>query len=668
MKGCVRLARRRHAAGRIRLESRSRHALLNWLACASVSLLITAAISTTGLAERQARATVEKGEVSANEPLLQATADDGRAYPVTEINLRYARKHNQQPDLEPILLTAPISFGKVADGLVAPRNDLPLQVYFIRDMTFDKPVLLYASGIKVLCGAIVTDLNRRGLAGVFVGPDVKEIDEKTGADLRTGADSTKLDLVIYTATIKEMRTVASGGRITDGNLVNNPAHAGLKSDSPLQGPESNHPEGDLLKKEALDDYVFSLNRFPGRHVDAALSSTGVPGDVALDLLVNEEKPWLAYAQISNTGTKETSEWRESAGVTLSQLANNDDILSLNYTTTSFDTSNAVTIAYEFDLSRDWRLRMRPYLSWSKFDASDVGESSFKFTGEDYQAGDDFIWNLYQYRHLFVDLVAGARLEHVYVDNESIPNPSGSRDFLIPKFGPRLERFTPASSTAATVTLERNIGMVTGSDLDAVARLGRTNADYQWWALRWDARQSLFLDTLLAANPEQSHMAHEVSARVTGQYAFNNRLPPEFEDVEGGFYTIRGYPENSATGDSAVVGSVEYALHIPRLLPPRTQPATLPVIDKPFRYAPASAAVLPDWDFIVRAFVDGGYTCNSERVDSLESNETLLSTGVGGELRFCRNFSIRLDWGIPLRAITGTPAGDSRFHFVLTMSY
>ncbi len=474
--------------------------------------------------------------------------------------------------------------------------------------------------------------------------------------------------MIYTATIKDVRTVASGGRITDGNLVNNPAHASLKSDAPLKSPDSDHPEGDLLNKEVLDDYVFSLNRFPGRHVDAALSSTGVPGDVALDLLVNEEKPWLAYAQLSNTGTKQTSEWRESAGVTLSQLANQDDILSLNYTTTSFDTSNAVTTAYEFDLSRDWRLRMRPYLSWSKFDASDVGESSLRFTGEDYQIGDDFIWNLYQYRQLFVDLVAGARAEHVYVDNESIPGPSGSRDFLIPKFGPRLERFTPASSTAATVTIERNIGPVTGSDLDAVARLGRPDVDYQWWALRWDARQSVFLDTLLAASPEQSRMAHEVSARLTGQYAFNDRLPPEFEDVAGGFYTVRGYPENSASGDSDVVGSVEYALHVPRLLPPRPKPATCPVIDKPFRYAPASAAVLPDWDLILRAFVDGGYTCNSERIDSLESNETLLSTGVGAELRFYRNFSVRLDWGIPLHAISGTPAGDSRFHFALTVSY
>jgi hemolysin activation/secretion protein len=633
---------------------------------------MTAILSTTGTAEGQAPAAGEKVAVptpgAASESLPQASADDGRAYPVTEINLQYARKHNQHPDLESIIASVPVSFGKVADGLVAPRAGLPPEIYLIRDMTFEEPVRLYASGIKTLCSAIVADFNRRGLAGVFVGPDVKEIDERTGADLRTGADPTKLDLVIYTATIKEVRTVASGGRITDGELVNNPAHASLKSDAPLKGAEPDNPEGDLLREEVLDDYVFSLNRFPGRHVDAALSSTGVPGDVALDLLVNEEKPWLAYAQLSNTGTKQTSEWRESAGFTISQLADNDDILSLNYTTTSFDTSHAVTAAYEFDLSRDWRLRMRPYLSWSRFDASDVGISLVKFTGEDYQIGDDFIWNLYQYRQLFVDLVAGARLEHVYVDNESVPSPSGSRDFFIPKIGPRLERFTPASSTSATVTIERNIGQVTGSDAEAVARLGRPDVDYQWWALRWDARQSLFLDALLASHPEQSQMAHEVSARVSGQCAFNHRLPPQFEDVIGGFYTVRGYPENSAAGDSDVVGSVEYALHVPRLLPPRAKPATLPVVDKPFRYARASAATLPDWDLILRTFVDAGYTKNSELVPSIESNETLLSTGVGAELRFYKNFSVRLDWGIPLHAITGTPAGDSRFHFSLTVSY
>jgi hemolysin activation/secretion protein len=648
-------------------------ALRHRLALAGVSLLVTAIFSTTGTAEGQSPAAGEKAAVPANgaagESLPQASAGDGRAYPVTEINLRYAHKHSQQPDLESIMLSVPVSFGKVADGLVAPRPwPAWVEVFLIRDMSFEKPVLLYASGIKTLCSAIVADFNRRGLSGVFVGPDVHEIDERTGADLRTGADRTKLDLVIYTATIKEVRTVASGGRITGGELVNNPAHASLKSDAPLKGVGPDNEEGNLLRKEVLDDYVFSLNRFPGRHVDAALSSTGVPGDVVLDLLVNEEKPWLAYAQLSNTGTKQTSEWRESAGVTLTQLANNDDILSLNYTTTSFDTSHAVTAAYEFDLSRDGRLRMRPYLSWSRFDASDVGISLLKFTGEDYQFGDDFIWNVYQYRQLFVDLVAGARLEHVYVDNESVPSPSGSRNFLIPKFGPRLERFTPASSTSAAVTIERSIGQVTGSDAEAVARLGRPNVDYQWWALRWDVRQSLFLDTLLASNPEQSPMAHEVSARVAGQYAFHHRLPPQFEDVLGGFYTVRGYPENSAAGDSDVVGSVEYALHIPRLLPPRAQPSTLPVVGKPFRYARASAAAPPDWDLIVRTFVDAGYTNNSELEPTIESNETLLSTGVGAELRLYKNFSVRLDWGVPLRAITGTPAGDSRFHFALTVSY
>lgn len=354
-------------------HKKARPELRRRLASAGASLLLTAIFSTTGAAQARAPAVGEKPALpasgAASESLPQASPDDGRAYPVTEINLLYARKHSQHPDIESIILTVPVSFGKAADGLVAPRTGLPLDIFLIRDMSFEKPVLLYASGIKALCSAVVAEFNRRGFAGVFVEPDVHEIDERTGADLRSGAGSTKLDLVIYTAAVKEIRTVASGNRITDGERVNNPALAGLKSDSPLQGAGPDHPEGDLLRTEALDDYVFSLNRFPGRHVDAALSSTGVPGDVVLDLLVHEEKPWLAYAQLSNTGTKQTDEWRESAGITLTQLANDDDILSLNYTTTSFDTSEAVSTAYEFNLSRDWRLRMRPYVSWSMFNAS-----------------------------------------------------------------------------------------------------------------------------------------------------------------------------------------------------------------------------------------------------------------------------------------------------------
>ena len=60
---------------------------------------------------------------------------------------------------------------------------------------------------------------------------------------------------------------------------------------------------DLLRKNELDDYIFRLNRHPGRRVDLALSTGAEVGGVTLDYLVAENKSTYVYGQISNTGTR-----------------------------------------------------------------------------------------------------------------------------------------------------------------------------------------------------------------------------------------------------------------------------------------------------------------------------------------------------------------------------
>mgnify|MGYP002261583232 CR=1 FL=1 len=92
-----------------------------------------------------------------------------------------------------------------------------------------------------------------------------------------------------------------------------------------------------------------------------------------------------------------------------------------------------------------------------------------------------------------------------------------------------------------------------------------------------------------------------------------------------------------------------------------------MLGQPFKWAPQQVFGLPDWDLILRAFVDGGYAVPHDKL-SYENSETMLSTGVGVELLLKRNVSVRADWGIALDETPGSERGDNELHFVATLLY
>jgi hemolysin activation/secretion protein len=187
-------------------------------------------------------------------------------------------------------------------------------------------------------------------------------------------------------------------------------------------------------------------------------------------------------------------------------------------------------------------------------------------------------------------------------------------------------------------------------------------------------QSVYLEPLFnykkwsdPTNAKDATLAHELFGSFRGQYAFGSRLIPQAEQVLGGLYTVRGYPESIANGDSMFVGTVEYRYHVPRDFSIEPEPRKF--MGQDFRWAPQYVYGRPDWDLILRAFFDGGRTYNSNR-QSFESDDTLLGTGIGVEFVFRRNLDVRLDWGIALKDVpaANVDAGDNRLHFVLTVLF
>lgn len=613
-------------------------------------------------------------------PEAPAPVDEGPAYPVSRFVLEYKTEHPDHPSLESVL-EGPVKLGVAPGGFVQWREGLPEVQVKIGDIQEGTSGLYYRSGLNAVARGVVEELNRQGLIGIFVQLHPEDVDEGSGADKREGARP-EMRMVIWSGRVESVRSIASGARL-EGKYKSD-IEKRINSEDRVQmrvRGQSPVQTGDLLRKRELDDYVARLNRHAGRRVDVAISPGSNPEQVVVDYLVAESKPWSLYAQLSNTGTKTTNEWRERFGFLHNQLTGHDDILRVDYSTAGFDASHAILGSYEFPVLSD-RVRVRGYASYTEFTASDVGNTTDDFEGETVTVGAEVIGTVWQRREAFFDVYGGLRWKTEAINETG--GSGGDENFYIPYLGARFERFTESSTTLVDVALEVQSDSLSNVDDRDIQELGRPEVDTEWQVLKFSAEQGVYLEPFL--NPGgyrgdgekgPSTLAHEVVASVRGQYAFDNRLIASEEEIAGGLYSVRGYPESIIAGDSLVMGTLEYRFHLPRAMGVQENPGTfmgrrMGVLGNNFRWQPQQNFGRADWDLIFKGFIDAARSRNGEGTTVTEDDFTLVGTGVGAELQFKRNLTMRLDLGVALEEVDDPAnevrAGDTRLHFSVTVLY
>lgn len=565
------------------------------------------------------------------------------AFLVSKLTLVYARENVNQ---------IPLSALKGVEILL-PSPGAPVRL----DTDLGKPLSLRAGDIRRVCEEVVRFLNGRGLVGVIVAPSQEDIDPRTMKDLRPPG-RTALRLVVWAGRVTSVTATALPGQSA---AASRPAPR-IAADSPVRPATPAEPGAlNLLRKDLLDEYVALLNRHPGRQVDVAVTPAG-EGDVALEYRVSQSQAPIVYAQVGNTGPRSTGSWRERLGIINNQLTGNDDILSLEYATAGFDDEHAVVTSYEAPVGRQRRLRWRIYGSYSYSHSDEAGSASTQREG---LMGGELIANVFQHRDLFLDVVVGAggRVDSARDEGEDTHGEAG---FLTPYAGLRAEQLNESRRIWASAIVERACAL--GADGDDLAGLGRYDPDSRWWTLKYGGGASFFLDPPTPASPN-SPRAHEIATLVNGQYAGGYRLVPQAQGSLGGLYSVRGYPEAVAAGDSVLAATAEYRCHVPRLFAAQPEPGKTRLFDRPFRFSPQEPLGRADWDLIARTFFDAGRSFNARRNDG-EYDETLMSWGVGLELQIRQNFSIRCDWGMALKDLRSglVDAGDDRFHILATFSW
>ncbi len=648
-------------------------------------IAVLSAVFVGGMAEARIAPTPVPAQVTAKPVVPARVFNDGPAYRVSPLVVRYAHPAKGQVPISNIESMSVVlglkpsgyvtAYTSGAGGQRVLRTDVEIIHAKLGLLAQGSVQEFHATAIRSLSRQIVAYLNSHGQVGVYVSVFGKDI--ANGKDIRPAGDTT-LHLQVYTAVVTKLRTVASGGRFSgQKNRINNPLVANILENSPIQPASANKPGStDLLDPKVLNAYIDQINRQPGTQVAVAVSpdtSSTTPDAVDLDYLVHQSKPWHVYFQLSNTGTQQTNPWRETFGLVDNQLLGFNDIFNLQYSTAGFTKQNSVNASYNIPLTRNGRLRLRVYGGYDDFSASDVGFGNAFFNGDESTAGGEGILNVFQHNRLFIDLIAGAKYQHIFVDN-TLLGQTGTGDFIIPYVGLHLDHYTPTVQSWADLSL---LGGFTTSSTASLQQLGRLNVDKNWVMLQGDSVCEFYLEPLLDPKGYQagtSTLANQIKISISGQEAFNNRLPAEDEMTAGGLYTVRGYPEYVTAGDSVGIGSVEYRLHIPHLFP--VNPNAGSVFGKPFRWVPQEPYGPTDWDLIGKAFLDVGEVVNSNR-QSYETDSTLVGTGLGLQLDIKHNISLMVDWGVALTRLNASSAspggtdvspGSSQVNFVFTVSY
>ncbi|MFO0689024.1 MAG: hypothetical protein U0900_09965 [Myxococcota bacterium] len=624
---------------------------------------------------------------------------------VGALELGYATPHPDQPPLDD-LVPIEVELRPTARGYAAPREGEPSEKIRIGGSD-GQVVALEASGLARVLAALVGRLNEKGLYGIDVRPAESDIDLVSERDLRPAA-RTALAILVHTGRIAKIRTIAVGDRVKNDWKIDNTIHERIRLDSPLQ-PASEGIEGttDLLDRRRLEDYLHRLNRYGGRMVEAALAPGEAPGDVVLDYRVLEAKPWFVYGQATNTGTNRTNPWQSRVGYTHNQLSNRDDTLSIEWLNAGGDAVNGVSARYDapfFGPRRpEWMDRRKGDPSWLAWlpreklpwwgvdrlrwgldfgwNHSSAGRDS-TFTGLDndpvrstqFNGGARLSYEIFQYRDFFVDLVGALGASDLRIEN-GISGNVGEAILVQPRAGLHAERINQLATLTFDTAVEGQVNPIQSGDLDS---LGRAHTDDRYAVIDFNLGYSAFLEPLLRpeawrdpSNELAATLAHELSIGIRGQYAFDYRLIPQASQTLGGLYSVRGYDQSVAVGDTVIVSSFEYRFHLPRALPISRRPLRLPGIGD-FRVTPQQVYGRPDWDLMFRTFLDVGRAIRNDSPLG-EFDQTLAGAGFGAELVFRSNVRLRADYAFALKDTNGqinNPAkvGDSALHVLVSILY
>ena len=549
--------------------------------------------------------------------LMAFTLNAGRSYDFKGLSFEYDQHNSNFPSLadfenETVNLVN-------EEGVYIPSDDGEIRIADLKQGE------LSAKAVSVIVNQLINYVHERGLIGVIVNYSGDE----------------PLIFVVTPKKISQFNTVAFGERFDNENDAKQ-AHEVIKNSSPIL----NDP---YLNIDRLDVFISRLNRHPGRDIQVHVSPDG-DENIIVEYMVKERKPWMAHATIMNTGNKQTKYWNEVFGFIHRQLTSNDDIFSVTYHTAGFKNIHSVMMDYYRPFSLGSPNYLKCDLSWDKLEAASLGFKGKEFVTQGLKGRVELSRIIYQDKDRFIDCFGALGVRNIKVVN-NLTTEKGHTNFLIPEIGLKLHQRTFRKKISASLGLGGNFADLIGTKASELENFGRDNISRSWQKINMDLFYSVYFSNLREvfslcdlAGPRPDN---ELVWKLNGQYAFKYRVIPQCRGVLGGMYTVRGYREAIASGDTFWNSQLTYK----RLL-----------INK------------FNTDFKGLLFCDYGRTINNRKnPEGTEKNYTLSSAGVGFEIHH-DYMILNVDYGMALKSFSPPnypdrqKAGEGRFNLSGTILY
>ncbi len=407
--------------------------------------------------------------------------------------------------------------------------------------------------------------------------------------------------------------------------------------------------------------LFDLNAKPDLNVDARLKPTLRDGRRVVDaeLEVEDKLPVHGALRLSNTGTKDTNEWRIRSTLQHVNLTKADDVLTADWLTSpDISDVNAYTIGYFRPLDDRWSLFVSG--AYTDSDIEDV-LPELDVTGRGYQAQILFERVLEETPRFRTTLGLGWQ----YAQNETEQSISGTewndRDIAISMPVVELKRDARVFdryngrnflSVRGLANFAGQFGSSSKEEFIGEGGAGFTDGDFAMLRFRAARFQRLF------ACPNEAGK-WSLYAEVNGQLT-SDSVPPMVRHSLGGADTVRGYEEQEVAGDNAVNATLE--LRTPLLQ------NFIPGLKKSEEYLDANPEAWQQHRLQFVAFADAGWIQNKEAMPGEMERETLASLGVGLRLGFTKFSQMHVDYAYPLEDTTDDTPDHGRIHLSLQLQF
>lgn len=377
-------------------------------------------------------------------------------------------------------------------------------------------------------------------------------------------------------------------------------------------------EGDLFRMEALEDAIRQMNAEPDRAVRAYLQPGQAKGTTDVVLKARDEQPMHASYEYSLRGTKFTHRPRHVTHLTHNNLTGNGDSFKARLTMAEQNAVFGGVFSYELPIRSTGTLL---YVTGA------LAESRMQRELRELEVrGDSKSIIVGALQEIHAD--ARSRLDWM-VQGEAKNSKTAiagetlfSDRMRVVTTGPRAEWLDAGGKTMLATDVHVGIPDFLGAspDVDPSASRVDSGGEFVYYTGNFARVQRLDHDMIFVF-------------QSTGQYS-----PEPLTSIEqfnlGGMYSVRGYPENDASGDSGFGLSGE--LRIPPYFIPKD--ARVPGVKGKTWYEAVSLV----------AFADGGRTFNLKRqLPTSDKDRTMIGAGAGVRFYVSPDFNVQCDLGFPL---------------------